>query len=415
MDRSYPSSRRSLLRTRRHTRVALAGGAALLGAIVVSIFTWEPEPIAANVPAAYTATLALNAAPGSTEPVQRGVRRIYPYSVVPGGVADQAELQRVIRTDRVVAAHYASFDAAKARPTVVDKPRAVHVSYRKGDKVYWTAHKVMLSPGETLLNDGRNEMRARCANRISDLPQYPVEAHRPAMEELDQPIELAEGEQYALVSSGLPETIHAASSMQHHFAPGAPVQQASAARSAARTATAPLLADTGFDIRNMGPVSTVNLLGFVGGTDNSPVSEPAAPEPDPAAGTGASGGESSSPSPGGSPPGEGPADTGPVTGPAPGAAPAPTPLPGGESPLPTPGPGVDPAPGPVTEPQPPRPGPAPPSQPAPEPAPGQPKPEPLPPQTVVPAAPAEVPEPGSLWLFALALAAMAGLRRRRGA
>ena len=239
MDRSYPSSRRLLLRARRHTRVALVGGAALLGAIGTSIWTWEPKPIAASIPAAYTATLALNAAPGSAGEEVRGVRRIYPYSVVPGGVASQAELQRVIRTDRVVAAHYASFDARKARPIVVDKPRAVHVSYRKGDQVFWTAHKVTLSPGETLLSDGQNEMRARCANRISDLPQYPVEAHRPAMEELDQPIELAEEEQFALVAGELPAGMEAAGGMRQHPAMSLALNQAGAAANAARPGTSP--------------------------------------------------------------------------------------------------------------------------------------------------------------------------------
>ena len=84
-----------------------------------------------------------------------------------------------------VAAHYASFDVDKAVKMTVSKPRAVYVSYRKGDQVYWTARKLMLAEGETLLTDGRNEMRARCANRISDVPQLPVELNAPSAEELD--------------------------------------------------------------------------------------------------------------------------------------------------------------------------------------------------------------------------------------
>ncbi len=110
---------------------------------------------------------------------------MYPYSVVPGGVASQAELVRIVRSDKVVATHYASFDLSRAHAVTVAKPRAVHVSYRKGDKVYWTAKKVMLREGETLLSDGKNEMRTRCANRISDVAQFPVEAHAPSAELLD--------------------------------------------------------------------------------------------------------------------------------------------------------------------------------------------------------------------------------------
>lgn len=132
-------------------------------------------------------------------------RRVYPYSIVPGGVSGAAELKRVIRADRVVAAHYASFDADQAREVIVTKPRAVHVSYRKGDQVFWTAKKVMLAQGETLLSDGTNEMRARCANRISDVPRFPVEAHGPSEEELDTVLAGASDEEgtFLAASAGL--------------------------------------------------------------------------------------------------------------------------------------------------------------------------------------------------------------------
>ena len=130
-----------------------------------------------EAPAALAAAVAVDATPS--------MRRVYRYSIVPGGAATQAELARIVRSDKVVAAHYAGFDVDQARLATVAAPRAVYVSYRKGDKVYWTAKKVMLRAGETLLTDGRNQMRARCANRMSDVPRFPVEAHAPRPQALD--------------------------------------------------------------------------------------------------------------------------------------------------------------------------------------------------------------------------------------
>lgn len=161
--------------------------AAAVGVIVLGLLV-EPEKAiagrsewvgpASQAHAAPRAPAAVAAPPAAT-------RRVYPYSIIPGGVADREELARVIKTDTVVAEHYASFGVDRAFKLTVAKPRAVYVSYRKGDKVYWTSKKLMLAKGELLLSDGQNEMRARCANRISDTPQLPVEMNEPSAEELD--------------------------------------------------------------------------------------------------------------------------------------------------------------------------------------------------------------------------------------
>jgi MYXO-CTERM domain-containing protein len=116
-------------------------------------------------------------------------RRVYAYSIVPGGVLDRQELAHAVVVDKVVAEHYAAFETARATVKTVGKPRGVYVSYRKGDKVYWTAKKLQLAQGETVLSDGKNEIRTRCGNRISDVPQLPVEAQGPGEEELDASVE----------------------------------------------------------------------------------------------------------------------------------------------------------------------------------------------------------------------------------
>lgn len=203
MDRVYPYALRRQRRNRLRQRVAAVIAASL--AVTALAFAFKPDsapyaPVAPAAPLAAAPVSAPSPAPGR----QHAARRIYPYSIVPGGVASQAELAQVVRTDKVVAAHYADFDVSKARAVTVTAPRAVYVSYRKGDKVYWTAKKLMLKVGETLFTDGRNEMRARCANRISDVPRFPVEANGPGPEELDTPAEETEGG-LALVSIEEPE------------------------------------------------------------------------------------------------------------------------------------------------------------------------------------------------------------------
>jgi hypothetical protein len=183
MDRSYRYTRRIERRARLVRPLAAFAILAMGGCAMAFVLTSPSDPTAAAMPAAAPSMALLTAAPPAARP---GARRVYPYSVVPGGVASQAELVRIVRSDKVVAAHYATFDVSRAHAVTVAAPRAVHVSYRKGDKVYWTAKKVMLREGETLLSDGKNEMRTRCANRVSDVAQFPVEAHAPSLE-MDEP------------------------------------------------------------------------------------------------------------------------------------------------------------------------------------------------------------------------------------
>jgi hypothetical protein len=115
-------------------------------------------------------------------------RRVYPFSIVPGGVTSRADIAHAILADKTVAAHYAGFAVDRASLQTVPKARAVYVSYRKGDQVYWTSRPVTLAEGESILSDGQNDIRARCGNRISDTPQLPVEAKGPGEQELDTPV-----------------------------------------------------------------------------------------------------------------------------------------------------------------------------------------------------------------------------------
>jgi hypothetical protein len=177
-----------LRKKRQRTRLCLG---ALIGiAVTVTACTWEPgaPDTARTTSAAPTLHVALTS---TAPPAANASRRIYPYSIVPGGVASREDIARRVATDKVVASHYASFDVRKAHAVTVSKPRAVHVSYRKGDKVYWTANKVMLAQGETLLSDGTHDIRGRCGNRISDTAMLPVAMDEPTAAELDESMNVA--------------------------------------------------------------------------------------------------------------------------------------------------------------------------------------------------------------------------------
>lgn len=97
----------------------------------------------------------------------------FPYSVIPGGAHSQQELENALENDSIVASHYADFLARAAHVVRLDQDRQYYVSYRVGDKIYWTRHALTLHKGEPLLFDGVHYARVRCGNRLSQTPSEP--------------------------------------------------------------------------------------------------------------------------------------------------------------------------------------------------------------------------------------------------
>ena len=113
-------------------------------------------------------------------------RPVYRYSVIPGGVYTASELRGAIQADAVVAAHYQDLDQSKLQVKTVARDQYAYVSYRKGDKVFWTKNKVLLRQGETIVTDGTKQIRGRCGNCISEEPQLPTAANEPDAVEFDR-------------------------------------------------------------------------------------------------------------------------------------------------------------------------------------------------------------------------------------
>jgi hypothetical protein len=120
-------------------------------------------------------------------------RPVYPYSVVPGGVEDARELKWVADHDPIVAAHYAGFDFAHARIVRLTLAQTVFVSYRIGNHVYWTRHRITLHKGEKLITDGKITARARCANRVEEVPQQLNSSPEPPVAKFEEPVGAGEG------------------------------------------------------------------------------------------------------------------------------------------------------------------------------------------------------------------------------
>jgi hypothetical protein len=115
-------------------------------------------------------------------------RPAYPYSVVSGGVRDVQELKWAAEHDPVVASHYAGFDYDHARVVRLVLARTAYISYRIGNKVYWTRHRVSLKKGETLITDGKITARSRCGNRVEEVPQQATSSLEPPAIKFDEPL-----------------------------------------------------------------------------------------------------------------------------------------------------------------------------------------------------------------------------------
>jgi hypothetical protein len=180
-----------LAQTYRHvpfrTRIAVAAALVCLAGIVIlgvslelGFHGWQPVATAEPVAGSFW--------PPSSVLLPTGhLRAVYPYSVIAGGALSAQELREAMAADPVVAQHYADFDITKARRVTLDAPKLVYVSYRIGNKVFWTKHKLALRKGEAMLSDGSNMARTRCGNRISVLPVRPNALAEPTSSELDGP------------------------------------------------------------------------------------------------------------------------------------------------------------------------------------------------------------------------------------
>jgi uncharacterized membrane protein YgcG len=115
----------------------------------------------------------------------RLARHRYRHSVIAGGALTREELAAAMREDAVVANHHRAVNIDRVRAIVTAAPRMAYVSYRIGHRVYWTRKPVQIPAGETLLTDGVTEIRARCGNGVSDVAREPVSDVEPLAAELD--------------------------------------------------------------------------------------------------------------------------------------------------------------------------------------------------------------------------------------
>jgi hypothetical protein len=116
-------------------------------------------------------------------------RKVFPYSLVPGGAQNLEEAKRAMN-DPAVKANYAGIDFRKLRQVKLARNLAGYVSYRRGEKIYWTSELLTLRAGETVFTDGVYLVRGRCLNGYSPDAMLPIGADEPTEQVLDTPVEM---------------------------------------------------------------------------------------------------------------------------------------------------------------------------------------------------------------------------------
>lgn len=192
--------RRSKSRRRRRMRQAATVLVLLLAAVISARWVarhpalWRSSALSSNRPPSAwiqgdtSRNLAILAGQRVAAMFSNPHRIVYPYSVIPGGIQSPEDLRQVSEHDRVVANHYEGFDFENAKIVELQEPRLVYLSYRIGDKVFWTAKKVALRKGEKVITDGKMTARTRCANRVSESAQKGVSPEEPPASQFEEPM-----------------------------------------------------------------------------------------------------------------------------------------------------------------------------------------------------------------------------------
>ncbi len=144
-----------------------------------------------------------------TPDFRRG-RTVFPYSVVPGGLQNQREVEDSIQSDPLVARHYGDLHIEKLLLQRTAAAMDVFVSYSLQNAIYWTSRRIHLPKGELVLVDGKNMIRARCGNRIAfelprKTPKAPGNEPPPEVFEYGLPPALGPGDPFLEGSDGEPK------------------------------------------------------------------------------------------------------------------------------------------------------------------------------------------------------------------
>lgn len=135
--------------------------------------------------AIYSGPREYNGSVRAPQPVAQTVphmnRVVFQYSVIPGGVASATELQEFANGDYVVRALYSGINYPLVHEHHTKSEMKMYVSYRVGQRVFWTKGTHIIPAGEKTYTDGRLLVRARCGNLLSFTPRYPTQTIEPEL------------------------------------------------------------------------------------------------------------------------------------------------------------------------------------------------------------------------------------------
>jgi len=101
-------------------------------------------------------------------PIFPAARKVYPFSIIPGGVYSADELARSILLDPSLAEHYRDIRMKDLIAVRTQASMRAYVSFRRDGQIFWTSKKLTIASGEIVLTDGEHMIRGRCGNRIQE-------------------------------------------------------------------------------------------------------------------------------------------------------------------------------------------------------------------------------------------------------
>jgi hypothetical protein len=143
-------------------------------------------------------------------PIFRAARKIYPFSIIPGGVYDPKELAQTVQSDPPLGEHYRDIQIENLIAVRTQAPMQAFVSFRQDKQIYWTSKELTIPRGELVLTDGQHMIRSRCGNRLEQ--KRPENAVRSST--------MTEQMQALIMDAPLPSIANLPPSLQPVLSPG---------------------------------------------------------------------------------------------------------------------------------------------------------------------------------------------------